>query len=102
MEMIKAVQHPLRGMFLRYYFLKLCKERLPDKGSEFEGEGGDINDAINVILRNLNEMNKLWIRMSGKSYKGTREKERENLKMVVGENIVRLSDLEGVSQDVYQ
>lgn len=63
-------------MFLRYYFLKMCKERLPDKGTEYEGEGGDINDAINVILRNLNDMNKLWIRMSGKSYKGAREKER--------------------------
>jgi len=63
-------------MFLRYYFLKMSKERLPDKGSEYEGEGGDINDAIGVILRNLSEMNKLWIRMSGKSYKGSREKER--------------------------
>ncbi len=25
LEMIKAVQHPLRGLFLRYYFLKMCK-----------------------------------------------------------------------------
>ena len=62
--MIKAVQHPLRGLFVRYFFLKMCKERLPDKGSEYEGEGGDINDAIEIIIINLTEMNKLWIRMS--------------------------------------
>jgi len=40
---------------------------LPDKGSEYEGEGGDVMDAINVITRNLTEMNKLWIRMGGGS-----------------------------------
>jgi len=33
--MLKAVQNPLRGLFLRYYFLKMCKDRLPDTGSEF-------------------------------------------------------------------
>ena len=33
MEMMKAVQNPLRGLFLRYYFLKMCKDRLPDTGS---------------------------------------------------------------------
>jgi vacuolar protein sorting-associated protein 35 len=59
----KAVQHPIRGLFLRYYFLKMCKERLPDSGSEYEGAGGCIDDAIEVIVRNLTEMNKLWIRM---------------------------------------
>ena len=37
MEMMKGVQHPIKGLFLRYYFLKLCKDRLPDKGSEYEG-----------------------------------------------------------------
>ena len=71
--MIKSVQHPLRGLFVRYFFLKMCKERLPDKGSEYEGEGGDINDAIEIIIINLTEMNKLWIRMSiGKQEKTKR------------------------------
>ena len=46
----------------------MCKERLPDKGSEYEGEGGDINDAIEIIIVNLTEMNKLWIRMSSGKY----------------------------------
>lgn len=63
LECIKAIQHPLRGLFIRYYFLKLCKDRLPDTGSEYEGTGGNIDDAIEIIIRNLSEMNKLWIRM---------------------------------------
>jgi vacuolar protein sorting-associated protein 35 len=37
LEMIKGVQHPLRGLFLRYYFLKMCKDKLPDRGNEYEG-----------------------------------------------------------------
>lgn len=101
--MIKAVQHPLRGLFVRYYFLKMCKERLPDKGSEYEGEGGDINDAIDIIMINLTDMNKLWIRMSGgNKEKNKREKERIDLKVVVGENLLRLSSLDGVNIDVYK
>ena len=103
LEMIKAVQHPTRGLFLRYYFLKLCKDRLPDKDSEYYGEGGDVDDCINVITRNLSEMNKLWIRMSGKSKdKPRREKERIDLKLTIGENVSRLSSLEGVNSDTYQ
>jgi vacuolar protein sorting-associated protein 35 len=30
-EMAKAIQHPLRGLFLRYYMLKKLKDKLPDK-----------------------------------------------------------------------
>lgn len=81
----------------------MCKDRLPDKDSEYYGEGGDVDDCINVITRNLGEMNKLWIRMSGKSRdKPRREKERIDLKITVGENIHRLSSLEGVNSEIYQ
>jgi vacuolar protein sorting-associated protein 35 len=48
---------------------------------------------------NLTEMNKLWIRMSGgNKEKPKREKERIDLKVVVGENLLRLSSLEGVKK----
>lgn len=101
-ETIKSVQHPLRGLFIRYYFLKMCKDRLPDTGSEYEGEGGNIDDAIDVIIRNLTEMNKLWIRMQGSKEKSRRERERLDLKVTIGENITRLSNLEGVSLETYK
>jgi len=59
-------------------------------------------DAINVITRNLTEMNKLWIRMGGGSYKKSkRERERIDLKVTVGENLHRLSSLEGVNMEIY-
>jgi len=41
----------------------MMKDILPDKGSEYEGEGGDANDAINFILQNMSEMNRLWVRL---------------------------------------
>ncbi len=49
-------------------------------------------------------MNRLWIRMqhSGPKDKVQREAERNELNMVVGENIVRLSNLEGVDLETYK
>ena len=48
-------------------------------------------------------MNKLWIRLGGgKSEKSKREKERIDLKVTVGENITRLSQLDGVNMEVYK
>ena len=49
--MVKGVQQPIRGLFLRYYLLKMMKDKLPDSGSEYEGaESGDVNDAVEFIL----------------------------------------------------
>jgi vacuolar protein sorting-associated protein 35 len=71
--------------------------------SVYKSEGGNVEDCIHVITKNLNEMNKLWIRMSGKSKdKPRREKERIDLKITVGENIHRLSSLEGVNSEIYK
>ncbi len=105
LDMVKGVQQPVRGLFLRYYLLKMMKDKLPDKGSEFEGEGGDVNDAIDFILSNMSEMNRLWVRLqhlSGQKDKDAREVERNELRVTVGENIIRLSSLEGVSYDIYK
>lgn len=61
--MVKGVQQPVHGLFLRYYLLKSMKEKLPDKGTPYEGEGGDIDDAVSFIVSNLSEMNRLWGRL---------------------------------------
>ena len=37
MEMMKGVQHPIKGLFIRYYFLKMMKDKFPDTGSHYEG-----------------------------------------------------------------
>ena len=93
-------------MFLRYYLLKMMKDKLPDKDSAFEGEGGDVTDAIDFILQNLSEMNRLWVRMQHLSNankdKEQRELERSELRVTVGENIIRLGHLEGLNYDLYK
>jgi vacuolar protein sorting-associated protein 35 len=105
LDMVKGVQQPIRGLFLRYYLLKLMKDKLPDTGSPYEGEGGDVNDSIDFILQNLSEMNRLWVRMqhisAGKD-KEQREVERNELRVTVGENIIRLGHLEGLTYEVYR
>ena len=40
--MTRGVQHPVRGLFLRTYLSQVSKNLLPDTGSEYEGEGGNI------------------------------------------------------------
>lgn len=62
-----------------------------------------MEDAMNFILNNLEEMNKLWIKMQsgGSKDKVKREKERHDLKMTIAENFVRLSSLNGCTLEVY-
>ncbi len=105
LDMVKGVQQPVRGLFLRYYLLKMMKDKLPDKGSEYEGDGGDVNDAIDFILQNMSEMNRLWVRLqhlSSQKDKEMREVERNELRVTVGENIIRLGHLEGMTYDIYK
>lgn len=84
LQMMKAVQNPVRGLFLRYYFLKMCKDRLPDTGSEFETENRGVKDGIEVIHTNLREATNLWMRIGSGRDKAKRLKEKNDLKMLVG------------------
>lgn len=50
-------------------------------------------------------MNKLWVRLQHQGHSREREKretERKDLRILVGTNLVRLSQLEGVDVDMYQ
>jgi len=104
-ELTKGVQHPMRGLFLRYYLSQMVKDKLPDTGTEFEAEGGgNIDDAFDFILTNFQESNRLWVRMQHQGPvkdKSKREKERHELRVLVGANLVRLSQLDGMTVDYY-
>lgn len=105
LQMVKGVQNPLRGLFTRYYLLKMIKDKLPDVGNEYEGEKSTFSDTLKFILQNLEEMNRLWIRLSTGctgNERLLREKERNELKVLVGENITRLSSLQGLTLQIYQ
>ena len=84
----------------------MMKDKLPDAGSEYEGpENGDVTDAIDFILQNMSEMNRLWVRLqhlSSQKEKDMREVERNELRVTVGENIIRLSSLDGLIFELYK
>ena len=66
---------------------------------------GTVQDSIQFVLHNYSEMNKLWVRMQHQGHtkeKDRREKERLELRILVGTNLVRLSQLEGVDTALYQ
>ncbi|PPJ51447.1 hypothetical protein CBER1_09163 [Cercospora berteroae] len=95
MEMSRGVQHPVRGLFLRYYLSGQARDYLPE-GDSAEGPEGNLQDSISFILTNFVEMNKLWVRLQHQGHSREREqrtKERQELQLLVGSNLVRLSQL---------
>ncbi|XVF15950.1 hypothetical protein REPUB_Repub09cG0200000 [Reevesia pubescens] len=104
-EMCHGIQHPVRGLFLRSYLAQVSRDKLPDKGSEFEGDADTVVDAVEFVLQNFTEMNKLWVRMQHQGparEKEKREKERSELRDLVGKNLHVLSQIEGIDLDMYK
>ncbi|KAA8537501.1 hypothetical protein F0562_027109 [Nyssa sinensis] len=104
-EMCRAVQHPIRGLFLRSYLAQVSRDKLPDIGSEYEGDADTALDAVEFVLQNFTEMNKLWVRLQYQGpvrIKERREKERSELRDLVGKNLHVLSQIEGVDLEVYK
>jgi vacuolar protein sorting-associated protein 35 len=66
---------------------------------------GNLQDSISFELTNFIEMNKLWVRLQHQGHSRDREKreaERKDLRILVGTNLVRLSQLDGVDLELYQ
>ncbi|CAH0717640.1 unnamed protein product, partial [Brenthis ino] len=104
-EMCRGVQHPLRGLFLRNYLLQCTRNVLPDTTEAQNENEGTVRDAIDFVLMNFAEMNKLWVRMQHQGHsrdKERRERERSELRILVGTNLVRLSQLESVGEQDYR
>ncbi|BDD56872.1 Vacuolar protein sorting-associated protein 35 [Monascus purpureus] len=106
MEMSRGVQHPIRGLFLRYYLSGQARDYLPTGSGD--GPEGNLQDSINFVLTNFVEMNKLWVRLQHQGPSREKEKrvqERRELELLVGSNIVRLSqlvDLEAYKSGILQ
>ncbi|KAK0461433.1 vacuolar protein sorting-associated protein 35 [Desarmillaria tabescens] len=103
MEMSRGVLHPIRGLFLRHYLSGQTRDYLP-VGVE-EGPAGSLQDTISFVLTNFIEMNKLWVRLQHQGHSRDREKremERRELRILVGTNLVRLSQLDGVDLEMYE
>lgn len=103
MEMCRGVQHPIRGLFLRYYLSQGARDYLPIGNNE--GPVGNLQDSIQFVITNFIEMNKLWVRLQHQGHSREREKrtkERKELQILVGSNLVRLSNLEGIDKEYYR
>ncbi|KAJ3751230.1 vacuolar protein sorting-associated protein 35 [Lentinula detonsa] len=103
MEMSRGVLHPIRGLFLRHYLSGQTRDHLP-VGVD-PGPTGNLQDSISFVLTNFIEMNKLWVRLQHQGHSRDREKremERKELRILVGTNLVRLSQLDGVDLEMYQ
>ncbi|KAL6274116.1 hypothetical protein ACE6H2_024808 [Prunus campanulata] len=104
-EMSRGIQNPVRGLFLRSYLSQVSRDKLPDIGSEYEGDADTVKDAVEFVLQNFTEMNKLWVRMQHQGPargKEKREKERSELRDLVGKNLHVLSQIEGVDLELYK
>ncbi|EGW33353.1 uncharacterized protein SPAPADRAFT_136278 [Spathaspora passalidarum NRRL Y-27907] len=89
-EMCHGVQHPIRGLFLRYYLSQRIKNLLPFSTA------ADFHDTVEFLIANFIEMNKLWVRLQHQGHSSERElryQERKELKILVGSNLVRLSQI---------
>ena len=87
-EHVKCVQNPLRGLCLRHFLLQATRDKLPD--------GEKVQIAIDFVLKNFVEMNKLWVRIQhlpgdvrSKEQRKRRERERNELRILVGTNLYR-------------
>ncbi|KAI8990178.1 vacuolar protein sorting-associated protein 35 [Pilobolus umbonatus] len=97
-EMVRGVQHPLRGLFLRHYLGGMTRDYLSTNTHCLDA-------SIQFMLTNFAEMNKLWVRSQHLGHSrdiAKREMERKELGTLVGTNLVRLSQLEGVDVGRYQ
>lgn len=109
-DMCAGVQHPQRGLFLRAYLSQMMKDKLPDAGIEEDSpvedeEGGTVQDSIDFVIRNFTEMNRLWVRMQNDCSPREmelREKERLELRLLVGSNIATLSRLVSSNLNIYR
>ena len=89
MKMVNAVQHPLRGFYVRYFIIKILKNNLDD---------------IDSLLINIKEMNKLWIRIGHMKHLLGSDiiKVRNELKDIIGENIIKLGSIQDINDNIYK
>lgn len=66
---------------------------------------GSVKDAVEFVLENFSEMNKLWVRLQHQGagrVKEKKDKERNELRDLVGKNLHVLSQIDGVDLEVYK
>lgn len=105
-EQVKSAQNPLRGIFVRYFFLQIIKDKFPQKDNIYVKEkGGTFQDTVLFLIKNFEEINRSWIRLSADApefEKPNKEIERLNLKPLILDALTMISSLEEVTMELYE
>lgn len=89
LEMCRGIQNPIRGLFLRYYLSQRTKTWIVESNLSKKF-------VVTFIITNFIEMNKLWVRLQHQGPLKERElrtKERKELQILIGSNLVRISQV---------
>ena len=98
-NMARGVQHPIRGLFLRAYLTDASRAMLPSGHDE---SVASVHNSVDFILENFEEMNKLWCRMQRSIDRENKYTERQQLRDLIGKNLLVLSQLDGVDMALYR
>lgn len=98
--MVRGVQDPTRGLFIRHFLVHILKGKLPLGDSE----DGTLEDTIRFIQDNFRQKNVLWVRLEfrlGNKIESVKKKQRSELKQLIGFSLQRISQLQGLELDHY-
>lgn len=95
LALLTQSQDPLRGLFLRHFFLLNIKNILPDKTHQ------EVQFSIEILLFNFSQMNRLWVRLEDTLKIDNKVKYRKEIADLIGFNIQRLSYLKNVEISHY-
>lgn len=65
LEYMTACRVVCNAMWYGVVVSRHIRDKLPDAGSPYEGQGGTVDDSVEFVLENFVEANKLWVRMHG-------------------------------------
>ena len=94
-DMSRAVQDPIRALFLRHYLLSIFKQYLPDQNEKATER------SLNFLLNNFAQMNRMWVRIEDIMGSDERKEQRSEFSVLIGTNIQRISALNGINVEIY-
>ncbi|EDO19008.1 hypothetical protein Kpol_2002p79 [Vanderwaltozyma polyspora DSM 70294] len=101
-EMSRGIQNPTRGLFLRYYLSQMTNDYF---NNNHPSTKEDLLFDLEFNFNNFTEMNKLWVRLQHQGplrERDLRSQERIDLKILIGSQLVKLSQLiDANNWDIY-
>ena len=108
-NMAKCEQNPLRAFWLRYFLFKYIKDKLPIKNGDYINNNDYHFDymkvSINFLMENLEYMNHYILRIRKELFIDNeilKQKERENMIICEQEIIEEISNIKGLTKNIFE